>query len=120
MEALRALPGVGRKTANVVLGVAFGKPVIVVDTHVKRLAQRLGFTRNADPEKVEFDLQKLLPEKEWTKFSNRLIFHGRRVCQARAPRCEDCFAAEVCPSNGKFPRKPKRPAKSVIKKKRIG
>jgi len=105
MEELSALPGVGRKTANVVLGAAFGKPAIVVDTHVRRLAQRLGLTRQNDPGKIELDLQGLLPEKEWTGFSTRLILHGRRICAARAPKCPACFARPICPSRDKFVKK---------------
>src|SRR5204863_4500326 len=90
MEALCALAGIGRKTANVVLGTAFGQPAIFVDTHVRRLANRLGLTFEDDPGKIERDLQVLLPPKEWTVFAHRLIHHGRRVCVARKPRCETC------------------------------
>ena len=100
MEELCALPGVGRKTANVVLGTAFGKPAIFVDTHVRRLAGRLGLTTNDDPDKIEADLRELLPPKEWTLFAHRLIHHGRRVCVARKPRCSVCPAAEWCPRVG--------------------
>ncbi|MGK2859174.1 MAG: endonuclease III [Thermoanaerobaculia bacterium] len=99
MEELTALPGVGRKTANVVLANAFGVTAgIVVDTHVARLAQRLGLTRHDDPPKIEADLMKLIPEKEWTKFSHRMILHGREVCLAKAPKCGDCLINEFCPS----------------------
>lgn len=98
MEELNALPGVGRKSANVVLGGAFGKPGIVVDTHVRRVAGRLGLTENIDPEKIEFDLMALLPKEKWFDFCNGLIFHGRRICEARKPKCAECFANEVCPS----------------------
>jgi endonuclease-3 len=99
MEELTALPGVGRKTANVVLSNAFKTPVgIVVDTHVARVAGRLGLTANVDPEKIEQDLMKLLPLKEWTAFSHRLIYHGRTLCIARKPRCVDCDLNDVCPS----------------------
>lgn len=107
MESLTALPGVGRKTANVVLGGAFGKPGIVVDTHVRRVSQRLGLTKNDDPEKIEVDLMALLPPKTWFDFCNGLIFHGRRVCTARSPKCEECFANQVCPSAFTFG-KPKK------------
>jgi len=99
MEELVQLPGVGRKTANVVLGNAFGKAVgIVVDTHVARVAGRLGLTRQADPVKIEADLMKLIPQKEWVKFSHRLIQHGRTICLARKPKCSECLLNEVCPS----------------------
>ena len=100
MEELCALAGVGRKTANVVLGTAFGKPAIFVDTHVRRLAGRLGLTTNDDPDKIEADLRELLPPKEWTRFAHRLIHHGRRVCVARKPRCSVCPVAEWCPRIG--------------------
>jgi endonuclease III len=99
MEALTALPGVGRKTANVVLSNAFKKPVgIVVDTHVTRLSARLGLTANSDAVKIEEDLMKLIPQKEWTLFSHRLIAHGRAVCIARKPKCKECALNDVCPS----------------------
>jgi len=99
MEALTALPGVGRKTANVVLSNAFKKPVgVVVDTHVTRLSARLGLTANSDALKIEEDLMKLIPPKEWTLFSHRLIAHGRAVCIARKPKCAECALNDVCPS----------------------
>jgi endonuclease III len=99
MEALVALPGVGRKTANVVLGNAFGiDHGIVVDTHVKRLSKRLGFTRQTDPVKVEADLVRIFPQERWTMLSHLLIFHGRQVCVARKPRCPGCPVAQLCPS----------------------
>ncbi len=99
MEELTALPGVGRKTANVVLGNAFQAPVgIVVDTHVTRVAGRLGFTASSNAEKIEQDLMKLIPQKEWTVFSHRLIFHGRQICIARKPKCRECGLNELCPS----------------------
>jgi len=97
MDALVALGGVGRKTANVVLGTAYGVPAIMVDTHVRRLATRLGFTREDDPVKIEMDLRALLPTSEWTHFSHRLIHHGRRICSARAPRCGECPLLAWCP-----------------------
>jgi endonuclease-3 len=101
LDSLVALPGIGRKTANVVLGTAFGLPTgIVVDTHVGRLARRLGVTRNTDPEKVEQDLMKLLPREEWIDFSHRLIHHGRQVCMARKPKCETCSMESFCPKIG--------------------
>ncbi|MEK6374389.1 MAG: endonuclease III [Acidobacteriota bacterium] len=99
MEALTALPGVGRKTANVVLSNAFKKPVgIVVDTHVTRVSGRLGLTTNFDAVKIEEDLMKLIPPKEWTAFSHRLIAHGRTICIARKPKCAQCALNDVCPS----------------------
>jgi endonuclease III len=100
LAELVKLPGVGRKTANVVLGNAFGLDEgVVVDTHVKRLAKRLGFTREADPVKVEKDLVKLFPRERWTLLSHLLIFHGRQCCVARKPRCEACPVAHLCPSS---------------------
>jgi endonuclease-3 len=99
MEELTALPGVGRKTANVVLGNAFKMQVgIVVDTHVTRVSGRLGLTANVDPVKIEQDLMKLIPQKEWTVFSHRLIQHGRQICIARKPKCRECRINELCPS----------------------
>jgi endonuclease-3 len=100
MEALTALPGIGRKTANVVLGTAFGQPAIFVDTHVKRLANRFGLTVEDNPDRVERDLQALLPPKDWTAFAHRVIHHGRRVCGARSPRCDACPVAVWCPRIG--------------------
>jgi endonuclease-3 len=100
MEALTALPGIGRKTANVVLGTAFGKPAIFVDTHVRRLANRLGLTTEDDPNKVERDLAELLPPRDWTHFAHRLIHHGRRVCSARRPNCGACSLVRWCPQIG--------------------
>jgi len=99
MAELTALPGVGRKTANVVLGNAFGLDEgIVVDTHVGRLSKRLGLTREDDPVKVEKDLMALVPRDAWTLWSHLLIFHGRQVCRAPRPRCADCVLADLCPS----------------------
>jgi endonuclease-3 len=99
MEELTALPGVGRKTANVVLSNAFRKPVgIVVDTHVARVSGRLGLTANSDPVKIEEDLMKLIPPREWTTFSHRMIAHGRTICIARKPKCSECRLNDVCPS----------------------
>jgi endonuclease-3 len=98
MEALTALRGVGRKTANVVLGNAFGIPGVVVDTHVSRLARRLGFTRQTDPVKIERELGELLPRAWWTLSSHLLILHGRRTCRARGPRCGECPVRDLCPS----------------------
>lgn len=99
MEDLVKLPGVGRKTANVVLGVIWNTPDgVVVDTHVSRIAQRLGWTRNTDPIKIEQDLMKLIPRDQWDMTSHLLIFHGRRICFARKPNCEGCGLNTVCPS----------------------
>jgi endonuclease-3 len=96
MEELVRLPGVGRKTANVILGNAFGVPGIVVDTHVGRIARRLGLTSQEDPEKVERDLMELVPQRHWTQLSHALIFHGRRICGARKPRCLECPVSGDC------------------------
>ena len=97
-EALVKLPGIGRKTANVLMVSAFDKPGIVVDTHMKRLANRLGFTREQNPDKIEFDLQKIIPEKDWGAFSHAIVFHGRRCCYARKPECARCPVRALCPS----------------------
>lgn len=100
MDALVKLPGVGRKTANVILGNAFSKNEgIVVDTHVTRLSHRLGLSKQTDPVKIEQDLMPLFPRKDWTLLSHLLIFHGRRVCEARAPKCEVCVLSDICPSS---------------------
>ncbi|HEX9605738.1 MAG TPA: endonuclease III [Gemmatimonadaceae bacterium] len=100
MEELVKLPGIGRKTANVILGNAFGKNEgIVVDTHVARLSHRLGLTKETDPIKIEQDLMPLFPRKDWALLSHLLIFHGRRVCEARRPKCEICVLNDICPSS---------------------
>jgi len=100
MAELTKLPGVGRKTANVILGNAFGiNEGVVVDTHVLRLSLRLGLTRQTDPVKVELQLMKLFPRRVWAKLSHLLIFHGRRVCVARSPKCELCVLSDICPSS---------------------
>ncbi len=99
MEELVTLPGVARKTANIVLSTAFNTiEGIAVDTHVKRLAQRLGLSNNKDPNKIEEDLMRLVPKEQWPKLTDLLIFHGRRICNARKPNCEECFINELCPS----------------------
>jgi endonuclease III len=99
MEELSALPGVGRKTANVVLGAAYGVPSgIVVDTHMARVARRLGFTRQDDPERIEIELMQLVPQEDWIYFSIAMVLHGRYVCLARAPRCGECRLRRLCPS----------------------
>lgn len=101
MDQLVELPGVGRKTANVLLGNAFGVPAIACDTHVIRLSRRLGLSENSDAVKLEIDLQKIVPKKSWTMFSHLLIFHGRNICKARKPDCANCPIAEFCPSANK-------------------
>ena len=100
LDELVKLPGVGRKTANVVLGHAFDTPGITVDTHFGRLSRRFGWTKETDPVKVEFAVAKLIPEKEWTNLSQRMIWHGRRICHSRKPACGACPIAELCPSFG--------------------
>ncbi len=112
MEELLTLGGVGRKTANVLLGNAFGIPGIAVDTHVGRLAQRLGFTKEDDPTKTEFDLMDLFPKEEWTQLCHLLMSHGRKVCASRLPKCEACCVSGLCPSAFKFS------ARSVAKNKK--
>jgi endonuclease-3 len=101
IEPLVELPGIGRKTANVVLGTALGLPTgIVVDTHVQRLARRMGLTRQREPEKIERVLMRLIPRPEWISFGHRMIAHGRRVCSARKPACERCCLNDICPKVG--------------------
>jgi endonuclease-3 len=97
MEGLLRLPGVGRKTANVVLGNCFDVPVIIVDTHVRRVAERLGLVSTDDPDQIEAEVQRLLEEEQWTRFSHALTFHGRRCCAARKPDCPHCPVADLCP-----------------------
>jgi endonuclease-3 len=100
MDTLVKLPGVGRKTANVILGNAFDKnDGVVVDTHVTRLSQRLGLTKQSDAVKIEQDLMKLFPRERWTMLSHLLIEHGRQICEARRPKCEECFLSDICPSS---------------------
>jgi endonuclease III len=98
MEALTRLSGVGRKTANVILGHAFGRPAIIVDTHCQRVSRRLRLTDQEDPDSIERDLSRLLRSEEWTGFSHRLILHGRRVCYARKPACPNCVLLDLCPT----------------------
>jgi endonuclease-3 len=100
MDELLRLPGVGRKTANCVLGAAFDIPGVVVDTHVRRLAQRLAFSENQDPNKIELDLEKLLPKERWRRMSDLLIYHGREICKARRPHHDRCPIFRHCPSSG--------------------
>lgn len=102
MEKLTSLPGVGRKTANVLLGAVFRKPSIVVDTHVRRVANRLALTHSRDPEQIERDLQSMYPQAQWTDVSQRLLLHGRYVCLARKPRCSVCPIYDVCEWEGKL------------------
>ena len=117
MEDLVTLPGVGRKTANVVLGVAFGVAGFPVDTHVLRLTRRLGLTTSTDPVRIEAEVTAMVPSEEWTALGLRLILHGRRVCLARSPRCEKCVLNDICPSafkvdgSGRKRPKPKSPAR---------
>jgi len=103
MEELVTLPGVGRKTANVILGNCFGIPAVVVDTHVTRVAQRLGLVDTDDAEKIEIALQRLLPKSSWTRGSHQLLLHGRHICQARVPKCAECRIYALCPWEGKLP-----------------
>ena len=125
IEDLVTLPGVGRKTANVLRSVVFGLPGLPVDTHVGRLSRRLGLTKLEDPVKVEYELNAMLPPPEWGEFSLRLILHGRRVCDARKPRCEECLLEALCPSSVLPTKKParkvagKKPARKVAAKKRV-
>ena len=114
LKDLVTLPGVGRKTANVVLGNAFGVPGITVDTHFGRLARRFGWTTETDPDKVESEVGALFPRSEWTMLSHRLIWHGRRVCHARRPACGACGVARWCPSYGIGPTDPEVARKLVI------
>jgi endonuclease-3 len=102
LEELVTLPGVGRKTANVILGNAFGIPGVVVDTHVHRVSQRIGLTKNDDPVKIEFDLMEIAPKEEWTHFSNLLVWHGRRTCAAKKPLCGTCPIRNLCDYGSKI------------------
>jgi len=96
IESLTKLAGVGRKTANVVRGNIFGEPSIVVDTHVKRISKRLGFTKNEDPEKIEYDLMKVIPKERWIKYNHQIIAFGRQICKAQSPKCQECPLAGYC------------------------
>ncbi|HEX6336325.1 MAG TPA: endonuclease III [Jiangellaceae bacterium] len=113
MKDLVTLPGVGRKTANVVLGNAFGVPGITVDTHFRRVTRRFGWTSQTDPDKIEAEVGALIPKKDWTMLSHRLIWHGRRRCHSRRPACGACALARWCPSYGEGPTDPKVAAKLV-------
>lgn len=96
IEELTTLAGVGRKTANVVRGNIYGEPSIVVDTHVKRISGKLGFTKNTDPEKIEYDLMECIPKEHWIRYNMQIITHGRQICTARSPKCSECFLADLC------------------------
>ncbi|HUU10180.1 MAG TPA: endonuclease III [Phycisphaerae bacterium] len=113
MDDLLRLPGVARKTANVVRAVAFGLPAIITDTHVIRLAQRMGLSANKQPEKMERDLSALVPEEDWSAFSHAMLFHGRAVCDAKRPACQRCVVQDRCPSAFAFPRFPMPGASKV-------
>jgi endonuclease-3 len=113
LKDLVTLPGVGRKTANVVLGNAFGVPGITVDTHFQRLTHRFGWTKQTDPDKIEAEVGALIPKSEWTMLSHRLIWHGRRRCHARKPACGACPLAALCPAYGEGPTDPEVAAKLV-------
>jgi endonuclease-3 len=113
LESLITLPGVGRKTANVVLGHAFGIPGMTVDTHFGRLSRRFGWSKSLDPVKVEFEVADLIPKREWTNLSQRLIWHGRRVCHSRKPACGACPLAKYCPSFGVGEMDPVKAARMV-------
>ncbi len=114
LDDLVTLPGIGRKTANVVLGHAFGVPGITVDTHLGRLVRRWGLTTETDPVRVELELNAMLPASLWTSFSDQSIYHGRRVCHAKKPACGACFLAELCPSYGTGPVEPQLADKLVV------
>lgn len=101
IEELTKLAGVGRKTANVIRGNIYNEPSIVVDTHVKRISKKLGFTKSEDPEKIEFDLMDLLPEDHWILYNLQIIAHGRTICTARSPKCSECFLHDLCKWDGK-------------------
>ena len=117
LDELVQIPGIGRKTANVILGVAFGVPGFAVDTHVTRLTNRLGLVRTKDPVKIERQVCPMVPASEWTGLSLRLILHGRRICDARRPRCEECVLNDYCPSSLLLPKAARRGLKTAAKKK---
>jgi endonuclease-3 len=100
LEELTSLPGVGRKTANILLGNAFNQQAIAVDTHVKRVTHRLGWTESDEPDKIEFELMEVIPQKRWTLACHQIVFHGRRVCTAKNPECPTCPVAKLCPKIG--------------------
>ncbi|MDZ4198125.1 MAG: endonuclease III, partial [Kiritimatiellia bacterium] len=109
-DTLVSLPGIGRKTANLLMATAFGRPGMIVDTHCRRVSQRLEFTRNEDPVKIEMDLRALIPEPDWTDWSHAMVFHGRYGCFARKPECDQCPVADLCPSKAS-PSKPLKAAR---------
>ncbi|MCK5785593.1 MAG: endonuclease III [Candidatus Sabulitectum sp.] len=113
IDELIKMPGVGRKTANVIMGEIFGQPSITVDTHVKRLSARLGLTDHTDPGKIEMDLKKIIPEEEQTMFSHRLITHGRNICKARKPLCSVCSLSSFCPYCKKWSPQKRTPLKTT-------
>jgi len=100
LEEVTSLPGVGRKTANIILGNAFGQQAIAVDTHVKRVTHRLGWAKSDDPDKIEFELMEVIPQNRWTLACHQIVFHGRRVCMAKNPQCPTCPVAKLCPKVG--------------------
>lgn len=102
IEELTSLAGVGRKTANVIRGNVYNDPSIVVDTHVKRISRKLGFSENEDPEKIEYDLMEILPKDHWILYNIQIIAHGRSICTARSPKCEECFLAHLCTDGGLY------------------
>ncbi|MDO9209889.1 MAG: endonuclease III [Deltaproteobacteria bacterium] len=104
LEELTALPGVGRKTANIILGNAYGQQAVAVDTHVKRVTHRLGWAQSNDPDKIEFELMAVIPQNRWTMACHQLVFHGRKICIARKPKCSACPVATLCPQVGVIPR----------------
>lgn len=104
LEELTSLPGVGRKTANIILGNAYGQQAVAVDTHVKRVTHRLGWAQAEDPDKIEFELRNVIPQNRWTLSCHQLVFHGRKICTARNPKCNDCPVAELCPKIGVKPK----------------
>jgi endonuclease-3 len=104
LEELTYLPGVGRKTANIILGNAYGQQAVAVDTHVKRVTHRLGWAQSGDPDKIEFELRNVIPQNRWTLSCHQLVFHGRKICTARNPKCNDCPVAELCPKIGVKPK----------------
>ncbi len=117
LEQLVGLPGVGRKTANILLGNAFGKPAIGVDTHVMRLSQRMGLTRHKDPDRIEQDLSRIVPEHTWVRFCHLLQFHGRRICTARSPQCSSCPITTLCPRVGIVSQQERSPRRGSTRKK---
>lgn len=116
LEELTKLPGVGRKTANVILGNIFNEPSVVVDTHVKRIAKKLGLTKEDDPKKVERDLMRVLPRDHWILFNIQIITHGRGLCPARNPHCEECFLADLCKGRRGEPAGRRQYAKGIASK----